>query len=263
MSQNSLTISAAQAGTPFAAAISGALDTLRTQSSGTTAPSSPTAGQWWLDTAANPWILKIRTPDGSAWASVLTIAATGNSLNFSGFDAHAKVKSNLAATAAPSTTDDSASGYAVGSIWVDVTNDSVYICVDSTATAAVWKTCSIDATVAKVNQTNDFTAQQRVTPAALTDAPSISWNLNTHQVATLTIGGVRILSNPTNMKSGSFYTIIVKQDSTGGRTLAFDSAYKFEGGITPVLSTAAGAVDILSFVSDGTYMYGSLGKGFA
>jgi len=47
-------------------------------------------------------------------------------------------KSNLAASAAPGATDDSAAGYAVGSIWIDTTNDQVYHCVDATASAAVW-----------------------------------------------------------------------------------------------------------------------------
>jgi hypothetical protein len=45
---------------------------------------------------------------------------------------------NYAATAAPGAGDDSADGYSVGSVWIDVTNDDAYICVDATATAAVW-----------------------------------------------------------------------------------------------------------------------------
>lgn len=47
-------------------------------------------------------------------------------------------KNNTSATAAPTATDDSASGYEVGSVWIDVTNDAVYTCVDATASAAVW-----------------------------------------------------------------------------------------------------------------------------
>lgn len=45
---------------------------------------------------------------------------------------------NFVATTAPTATDDSGSGYTVGSVWVDVTNDKSYTCVDATATSAVW-----------------------------------------------------------------------------------------------------------------------------
>lgn len=48
------------------------------------------------------------------------------------------LKSNFAASAAPAVTDDSASGYVVGSRWIDTTNDAEYVCVDNTASAAVW-----------------------------------------------------------------------------------------------------------------------------
>ena len=44
----------------------------------------------------------------------------------------------LDATAAPTTGDDTGDGYAVGSLWVNVTADTSYICVDATSTAAVW-----------------------------------------------------------------------------------------------------------------------------
>lgn len=48
------------------------------------------------------------------------------------------LKSNLAAAVAPGATDDSAAGYSVGSIWIDTIADNSFICVDATATAAVW-----------------------------------------------------------------------------------------------------------------------------
>lgn len=48
------------------------------------------------------------------------------------------LKINLNATVAPTAGDDSTAGYSVGSRWIDTTNDKEYVCVDATATAAVW-----------------------------------------------------------------------------------------------------------------------------
>ena len=48
------------------------------------------------------------------------------------------IKNNWAASAAPTTGDDSGSGYVVGSRWIDTTNDKEYVCLDNTAAAAVW-----------------------------------------------------------------------------------------------------------------------------
>jgi hypothetical protein len=42
-------------------------------------------------------------------------------------------------TTPPTVNDDSTDGYSVGSVWADITNDKIYVCVDSTDTAAVWK----------------------------------------------------------------------------------------------------------------------------
>jgi len=56
-------------------------------------------------------------------------------------------KVNFAATAAPVGSDDSTQGYTVGSMWIDLTNDQSYICVDSTATTAVWNKVLDDTTV--------------------------------------------------------------------------------------------------------------------
>ena len=47
-------------------------------------------------------------------------------------------QSNFSATAAPAITDDSGDGYAVGSRWIDVTNDKEYVCLDASVGAAVW-----------------------------------------------------------------------------------------------------------------------------
>lgn len=108
-----------------------------------------------------------------------------------------------------------------------------------------------------------WTKQQYFSTATLTDATNISWNLDDAQNATVTLAGNRTLDNPTNMKNGGQYTLIVKQDATGSRTLSFGSAYKWAAGTAPTLTTTANGIDILSFISDGSSMYGSFLKGFA
>ncbi len=48
------------------------------------------------------------------------------------------LKVNLAANAAPGVNDDGGSGYAVGSRWIDTTNDKEYVCLDASSGTAVW-----------------------------------------------------------------------------------------------------------------------------
>jgi len=52
------------------------------------------------------------------------------------------VKHKLDGGAAPTVNDDSGEGYSVASIWIDLTNNLAYICVDSTLGAAVWVSVS-------------------------------------------------------------------------------------------------------------------------
>lgn len=112
-------------------------------------------------------------------------------------------------------------------------------------------------TIACLGQQNAFTKQQYFAQATLTDASSISWDLQAAQSATVTLGGNRTLSNPTNAVAGATYLLRVKQDATGSRTLAYGNNYKFPGGFTPTLTTTANAVDLLAFYYDGTNMLGT------
>jgi microcystin-dependent protein len=117
---------------------------------------------------------------------------------------------------------------------------------------------SVDTTIV-----NAWTAQQYFALAPLTDGASIAWDLDAAQIATVTLGGNRTLSAPTHQRAGGKYTLLVKQDGTGSRTLAYNAAYVWANGITPILDVTPGAVDELEFVSDGTFMYGSLPGTFA
>lgn len=98
----------------------------------------------------------------------------------------------------------------------------------------------------------------------LTDAATIAWDSGKGNNATVTLGGNRTLGNPTNLYAGVANSIIVKQDATGGRTLAYGSNYRWAGGTPPVVSAGSNAITVLTFITDGTLMYGTVaGLAFA
>lgn len=108
----------------------------------------------------------------------------------------------------------------------------------------------------------EWKKQQYFDSVSLTaSGTTVAWDLESAQFAALTLAGNYTLSNPTNPPSSGRgnYILIVKQDSTGGRTLSFGSDYKFTDGVAPTLSTAASAVDVLTFVYDdvSSNMYGT------
>jgi len=75
-----------------------------------------------------------------------------------------------------------------------------------------------------------------------------------------TLNGNVTINSLANVATGSSATIVLTQDATGGRTLT--SSMLFAGG-TKTLSTAAGAVDIISVFYDGSTYYATLSKGYA
>lgn len=113
------------------------------------------------------------------------------------------------------------------------------------------------AIVASLNlaHANTWTGSQNVAAVALTDASSIATDASLGNVFTVTLGGNRTLANPTNLVAGGTYTWIVTQDATGSRTLAYGSLFKWPGGSTPVLTTAANAVDMISGVYFNSLIY--------
>ena len=81
----------------------------------------------------------------------------------------------------------------------------------------------------------------------LSDSTTIAVNMASFINATVTLGGNRVLGNPTNAKTGQTGCIRIVQDATGGRTLIFSSYYEFAEKTAPELSTAASAEDLLFY----------------
>tara|TARA_A100001391_G_scaffold185843_1_gene154653 strand:- start:2762 stop:3673 length:912 start_codon:yes stop_codon:yes gene_type:complete len=81
----------------------------------------------------------------------------------------------------------------------------------------------------------------------LTDAASVAVSMNTGNNFLVTLGGNRTLAAPSNATAGQTGSIYVVQDSTGSRTLSYNTVYKFPGGSVPVATTTGGAVDMLIY----------------
>lgn len=83
-------------------------------------------------------------------------------------------KNNLTAGGIPTINDDSGDGYGTGSIWIDTAGDAVYVLVDDTLGAAVWKdltlvgeggpglTLPVDDTTSLVRDPTDTSKQVRI-----------------------------------------------------------------------------------------------------
>jgi len=100
---------------------------------------------------------------------------------------------------------------------------------------------------AVLDVTQSFSKAQRGTPSPLTDGATITPDFAAANNFSVTLGGNRTLANPTNLVAGQSGVIVITQDGTGSRTLAYGSYFKFSAGSAPSLTTTASAVDVLAY----------------
>lgn len=106
------------------------------------------------------------------------------------------------------------------------------------------------------------TAWSAASFVTLTDAATITVNMATFINAQVTLGGNRVLGQPSNAKSGQTGVIRIIQDAGGSKTLSYHADWEFPNGVAPTLSTAANAQDLLFYVVLATNrIYGNLVKG--
>jgi len=99
--------------------------------------------------------------------------------------------------------------------------------------------CSADGTI---------TIRPRNKVFELTDAATIAVDASLGEVADVTLGGDRTMGAPSNPVDGQGLMFRIKQDGTGGRTLAWDAVYRFTADIpTHVMTTTIGKMDRVAF----------------
>jgi hypothetical protein len=181
--------------------------------------------------------------------------------------------SDSALTAAGTALDTASAALAKDSVgkagWAAASNhaDTSDACTGNAATAGTADTTAGGAARATLaaNATNAYNADSlgHYPPAhyafvvydTLTDADSIAWNLAIGSTAQVTLTANRVLRTPTNQVAGMNYTLLVIQDGAGARTLTPTTTYATPGDGAWVLTSTAGAVDILHFTSNGTTMF--------
>jgi hypothetical protein len=95
----------------------------------------------------------------------------------------------------------------------------------------------------------------------VTTSNTISLTNGTVQTATLTASTACTFTMPTATAGKSFLLLLKQAASTGNGTATF-TGVKWGVVGAPTITAAAGKMDILSFIADGTNWYGSIAQGY-
>jgi hypothetical protein len=190
----------------------------------------------------------------SATAVDLT-AATGNVVVITGTVASTSLTMTkgqqmilIAAAAWPLTYDATTMNINGGVSYTCAAGDRIYAVKDDDDV--------IQVSVTKQDGTSVVAAASDATQT-LVDGATVNWDMSAGNIGLWAIGANRILAAPTNLVVGSS-ALRITQDVTGSRTVTWNAIFKWSAGAAPVLSTAGNAIDIVSFIYDGTSLYGSL-----
>ena len=113
--------------------------------------------------------------------------------------------------------------------------------------------------IANVTITNYVETLQAV--GTVGSSASLSLTTGTFLTATLTASTPCTFTMPSAVGGKSFILKLIQASS--GMTTATFTSVKWPGGTAPTITATASAVDILSFVADGTNWYGTFAQAFA
>jgi hypothetical protein len=91
-------------------------------------------------------------------------------------------------------------------------------------------------------------ATERVSTVASSGASQTVPAPTTYSITDITLSTTGMVLTFPTATAGSSFTLVLRQDASGGRTVTWPSGTKWAGGTTPSLTTTASAVDVFSFV---------------
>ena len=100
-----------------------------------------------------------------------------------------------------------------------------------------------------------------VTPTPVVSAATLVITAGTVLTATLSASTVCVFTMPTATAGKSFILLLKQAAATGNGTATFGSV-KWSSAGAPTITAAAGKMDILTFIADGTNWYGSIAQGY-
>ena len=215
-------------------------------------PSTRYPYQLWADTTAN--ILKIRNSGNTAWISLITLAG--------GIDVDAASNFNDDVTITTTNGNNIVFDKSDNSLKI---GDSVLLKIGASADLVIQHNAS--KSIINDAGTGDLEIQRGGTAVlsivsggvslaggaasnitALSDGATITIDMATACHHSVTLGGNRTFAAPSNQVIGQSGSIFITQDGTGSRTATFNSAFKFNNGTAPTLTTTASAVDRIDYI---------------
>ena len=82
---------------------------------------------------------------------------------------------------------------------------------------------------------------------SLTDAATITWDVQAMPITKVTLTANRILGLPTNGQAGQFISLLIIQDAGGTNTLTWNAAFEFPSETAPTLTSTGDLADLFVF----------------
>lgn len=113
----------------------------------------------------------------------------------------------------------------------------------------------------KLNDNCDelYASKQPITAAV--DGATVTFDLSTTNKHSVTLGGNRTLAL-SNGADGQTFTVILKQDGSGSKTVTWWAGILWPAGVAPTLTTTADKYDVFAFIriSSGVYLGFTVGQ---
>lgn len=106
--------------------------------------------------------------------------------------------------------------------------------------------------------TADRTFQGQLIETPVTANTGTGYTVTDRSMHDLTLTGNCTFTFPTNT-TGKQFTLLLKQDGTGSRTVTWPSSVRWAAGTAPTITATASKTDVISFIADGTYWLGFVG----